>query len=102
MITTCARSSPLSVSAPKGQPEPTIKSQVISSFLASAKVTCNMLIHSSLNQVRDFFPKSSPVDVNEIGLISTPPIPASFNKCNSLTSSLASTLSPFHHHRTKG
>ena len=37
-----------------------------------------------------------------MGLISTPPMPASFKRRNSRTSSVESTLSPFHHQRTKG
>ena len=102
--TICDLSSSPVFSEPKGQPEPTIRSQVISSFFASAKTSFSILHHSPLSHSRDVFPRSSPSkrDGNATGLISTPPMPASFRRCNSLMSSSASTLFPFHHHLTKG
>ena len=97
-----ARSSPSRYSAPKGQPEPTIRSEIISRDLVSSKATLSMSIHSLLSHVKDLIPKSSVSDGNETGLISTPPIPASLSRCSSRIISLGSTLSPFHHQRTKG
>ena len=97
-----ARSSPSRYSAPKGQPEPTIKSAIMSRDLVSSKATLSMSIHSLLSHVKDLIPKSSVSEGNATGLISTPPIPASLSRCSSRIISLGSTLSPFHHHRTKG
>src|SRR5882757_8673874 len=47
-------------------------------------------------------PRSSVLVGNLIGLISTPPMPASFIRRSSRANSVFSTLSPFHHQRTKG
>src|SRR4030095_7549085 len=49
ITTICARSSFSNHSAPNGQPEPTIKSQVIPSDCAFTKDFCNNVIHSGLN-----------------------------------------------------
>ena len=59
--TTCARSSGVRSSEPKGQPEPTSRSQVMPIFFASSNVTFSASIHSSLSQRSDFLPRSSPV-----------------------------------------
>ena len=100
--TTCARSSPLRNSPPKGQPEPTIRSQVMSSFFASSKVAFSASIHSSLSHVSERLPMSLSSSAIPIGLISTPPIPAAFMTRSSRRNSSGSTLSPFHHQRTNG
>ena len=102
--TTCDLSSSAVFSAPKGHPEPTIRSQVISSRFASANTIFSILHHSSPGHSSEGFPRSSPSkrDGNATGFISTPPIPAALRRCSSLMSSPASILFPFHHHLTKG
>ena len=100
--TTCARSSSSKNAAPKGNPVPAKRSQVRSSFLASVNVNFKRSTHSSLNHSTDSMPISYVLDGKEIGLISTPPIPASFKSLSSLASSDFSILLPFHHHLTKG
>ena len=100
---TCPRSSMGRLSIPIGHPEPTSRSHSIPSRLASCMAIRSMSIHSSLNHIREAFPtESHRFAGNSMGLISTPPMPASCNSRNSRTISALSTLSPFHHHLTKG
>ncbi len=85
-----------------GQPDPTIISQIMPLSLAPCNATFSISIHSSDNHCRVSYPTGSEPKGNLIGLISTPPIPASFITSNSLSISSAFSRSPFHHHRTKG
>ena len=99
---TSALSSLGRLSAPNGHPDPMMRSHRIPSLSASSNTTFSMSIHSSLSHFNGLVSKVSSPAGNSIGLISTPPIPASFMMRSSRTSSFSLTRSPFHHHLTKG
>src|SRR5580658_1429976 len=102
MTLTRLLSSAASQGAPNGQPEPTMRSQVIPREAASPSVNRSSSSHAGLNQSTEAIPISAVLSGKAIGLISTPPKPASLSRRSSRANSAFSILSPFHHQRAKG